>query len=58
LILFLLAGVISLSIALWLANKTRDLIRRGAHAQSRYIDGQWRGSASWARSGWRNDARF
>ena len=44
LILFLVGGFLVLGIGLWLAAKTRNLIRRGAHTQGRYIDAQWRGS--------------
>jgi hypothetical protein len=44
LILFLLGGVIMLSAGLWLAAKTRNFIRRGAHTQGHYIDAQWRGA--------------
>ncbi|HYF65731.1 MAG TPA: DUF3592 domain-containing protein [Herpetosiphonaceae bacterium] len=46
LIVFLLGGALGLGIGLWLAGQTCSLIRRGAHAQGRYVDTQWRGSGS------------
>lgn len=46
LMLFLVGGLLVLGIGLWLANKTRDLIRRGAHTQGRYVDAQWQSSGS------------
>lgn len=44
LIVFLVGGFFVLGIGLWLTARTRNLIRRGAHTQGRYIDAEWRGT--------------